>query len=127
MDYTLDCRQAQYIMLEKPQASAVTVCAVSEPHLSCLGKSQKGEDSFANSHPEFKTVDQSACTLRCSSIAQCMIVRDVCHRQNGVCIKILIRFFLIGKTSQMFNICYVFPNCIFPDFVMFFLILLGFP
>ena len=45
---------------------------------------------------------------------------------NGVCTIFLIRFFLIGKTSQMFNICYVFPNCIFSDFVMFFLILLGF-
>ena len=51
-----------YIMLEKPQASAVTVCAVSEPHLSCLGKSQKGEDSFANSHPEFKAGDWSVCS-----------------------------------------------------------------
>ena len=54
------------------------------------------------------------------------LTSDIAYVTCGVCTIFLIRFFLIGKTSQMFNICYVFPNCIFSDFVMFFLILLGF-
>ena len=73
LQHTWDCRGPVY-HVEKPRALPVTVSdAVSELHLSCLGKSQKGEDSFLQIH--IQNLKQSVCTSSCTSIAQIMIIK----------------------------------------------------